>query len=639
MTRILAWSLVVAAMVASWWLDPTHLVTGDAALRALRAVVVAVAGLGACAIVGQRVLTRVPVLRDGAAGWAFALGTGLATVATTLSLAGILGLPLTPWLLAGAPVAMALAAAIGAPAPLRWPKASATAWACALTLTFPALVESLAPPTDTDEVYQHLDLARSIVANGSLPGGWLHPDGSRPLPVHVLHAGFFAAGGEAAPRVAHLLLVLALAWAVHALAEARFGPRRGVLPALALLGSASFLREAGMAYNNHIVALLLLLAAEAVLRGEVLAMGALAGAALAAKYTAAPAVTGLFLVAMLPRSDDDAPLRGRAVRATMAGMLALASLLPWWVRNAAEGLHPLFPYAGWPDADGAALRFAWPEKYGVGRTALDFLRLPLDVFFRADPGSFVFIGRLNLAIGVAMVGALAVAVTTGAASRSDTRRLLVVVLVGAAGWAAGPQLLRWLVPLSGVAGLLMGAAAPWRGVWFAWLASLPSNVAPAWQRVPSRIAVVTGREARDAFLERELPAWSTLDALRRMATPDAKVAQLFAWHGYYIEQSHILGSVEDHVPTRWWLARHGDEALRALAREGVTHLIVGDLAFFPKAYPFLAPEELRRQFTQPAEHLRTLLLRDARRLHAEGRWELWALETPNPALDEATKPR
>ena len=64
----------------------------------------------------------------------------------------------------------------------------------------------------------------------------------------------------------------------------------------------------------------------------------------------------------------------------------------------------------------------------------------------------------------------------------------------------------------------------------------------------------------------------------------------------------------------------------ALGTKRVTHLLVGDLAFFPKAYPFLAPEALETQLAGPARQLRELLLRDATRLHAAGRWEVWRLD-------------
>ncbi len=432
------------------------------------------------------------------------------------------------------------------------------------------------------------------------------------------------------------------------LGDARFGPRGGVgggLAALAILGSYSFVREAGMAYSEPFVALGLLLAAEALLRGHLRAMGLAAGLALAAKYTAAPAVAGLFLAALLSNAQADTVVT-RLRTLVVPALLVLAPTVPWWARNAISGLHPLFPFAGWPTpASGAPLVFAWPEKYGLGRTALDFARLPVDLLFRAEPGSFVYLGRLSLAWGVLLPGA-AIACARSSA-RHDARRLLLVVGLGFAGWAAGAQLLRWLVPLAGVAGLLAASAGSAVetpsasatrlagglrvATWIVLLASLPANLAPAWARAAARVDVARGAESREAFLARELPAWGALAFLRDSVPADATVAQLFSWQGYWIPQRHVLGSVEDHVPTRWWLATHGDDALSALSREGVGYLLVGDLDFLPRSYPFLTPAALDAQFRAPARGLRERLLHDATRVYAEGRWEVWRLDPPAPA--------
>src|SRR5204863_3572908 len=105
-------------------------------------------------------------------------------------------------------------------------------------------------------------------------------------------------------------------------------------------------------------------------------------------------------------------------------------------------------------------------------------------------------------------------------------------------------------------------------------------------------------------------------------------ALLYAWQAYYLPQETVLGSVEDHVPTRWWLWSHGDASLADLRSQGVEWLLVGDTHFLPKAYPFLAPDVLRAQFTEPTEALRTLLLRDGTRLFAQDRWEVWRLDAP-----------
>jgi hypothetical protein len=153
-----------------------------------------------------------------------------------------------------------------------------------------------------------------------------------------------------------------------------------------------------------------------------------------------------------------------------------------------------------------------------------------------------------------------------------------------------------------------------------------------------RVAVVTGNEDRETFLTRELPAWGALRYLRDQVPADAPVALLFAWQGYYVRQPWILGSLEDHVPTRYWLWKHGDTSLSALADAGVRYLLVGDIHFLKKSYPFLAPNVLKDQFTTPEQALRTLLLRDATLLFAKDRWEVWRLDGPDRALDVAPAP-
>jgi hypothetical protein len=215
------------------------------------------------------------------------------------------------------------------------------------------------------------------------------------------------------------------------------------VPALALLGSYSFLREAGLAYNDHAVALAVLLAADAALRDRPRLAGALAGIALAVKYTAAPVLAGVGLVVLgrAWKARGDAPI-GRTIAAPLATSVALALLFvtPWIARNTWEGLHPLFPYAGWPESD--AFTFVYPEKYGMGRGWKDALLLPYNLVFKARPDSFAFLGRIS-PLWLVVVGGGLVAAWRGPA-RSTARALLLVVAVGFVGWAAGAQLLRWL---------------------------------------------------------------------------------------------------------------------------------------------------------------------------------------------------
>jgi hypothetical protein len=613
---LLAGLVAVALAVAFVWMDPAGTVRGEGVVALARggipALVVLVAAMGA----GGAVLRfTAPDAVTAPSGWLTALGLGVALQGAGMGLFAMAG-ALGP----AAAVTVVGASALGWAARPRFtfPRVPAAAWIVGAAFLFPGLVEALSPPTDTDELSYHLALPRRMLEAGHLLGGYLEPEGSRPLPVHLVFTALFALGGEAAPKLWHLGITAALALGVRTLAEARFGPGRGDLPALALLGSWSWLREAGLAYNNHVVALWLLVAADAMLARRWVLMGWMCGFALAAKYTAAPVVGGLALVA----AWDGIRRSPRAIM--LAAVATIAPVVPWWIRNAADGLHPLFPFAGWPPSpSGAEFVFVYPEKYGMGRDLLNTALLPWNLLFRAETDSFVFLGRLSL-----VWAALGAAAVYAARRDAAVRRLVFVAALGFAGWALGAQIARYLLPMAAIAALA-GGALPRR--WPAWLlfaVSLPANLAPTLRDTATRLAVVTGNQTREAFLTENVPAWGALGYLRDHVPADAKVALLYAWQRYHVGQTSILGSVEDHVPTRYWTWQHGDDTLHALADLGVSHLLVGDVHFLKKSYPFLSPDVLRAQFTDPEKQLRELLLRDATRLYASARWEVWRLDPP-----------
>ena len=576
-------------------------------------LLIAVAALAGSLGAGAALLARVaPQLLDRAGGWLWALGVGMAAHALALSLLAAAGL------LSAATAAATLALLCGGWAfrpPIRRPRPSGGYAALVLPLLLlPALIAALAPPTDTDELYQHLALARRIAQGGAFIGGFDSPDGSRPQLVHAIFAGQYALGGAEAARLWHLGVALALLLGVGELADARFGLNRGLVPAVVIATSYTFVHEAGLAYNDLPAALWLLLGVEAALAGLAAPVGLFLGLALAAKYTAAPAAAaaGLVLLVRAPR-----PARALCIAAA-TGLLPLA---PWWLRNVSGELHPLFPYAGWPAVEG--FRFVYPEKYGIGHTWGDALRLPLDVLFRSRIDSFAFLGQLSWGWLVLGAGAL----WSARASR-DARLLVVIVTAGFVGWGASAQVMRYLLPLSGVAALA-GAASSWRGLALALtLLSLPRNAEPLAKETRDRVAVVVGDEDEETFLSRELPAWGALRYLRDHVPAHEPVALLYAWQGYYLHQPYVLGSVEDHTPTRQWLAARGEAALHALYERGVRWLLVGDLHFLRKSYAFLPEAEWRARFVEPQEQLRRLLRRDAERLHAGARWEVYRLDAP-----------
>jgi hypothetical protein len=372
-------------------------------------------------------------------------------------------------------------------------------------------------------------------------------------------------------------------------------------------------------------ALAVLAALDAGLRGRAAGLALASGAALGAKYTAGGAVAGVFLAARLP-------LRLRV----LAGLGALGLVTPWWVRNALSGVHPLFPFAGWSDL----FPFQYLEKYGAGRGPLALLLLPWNAVMSAEITSFRFLGRLTPAL-LALVPAALWAAWRGTAAR----RLLIAALAVVLFWASGPHLLRFLLPGLPLLALAAGAGAarlveaggPGRlalgGVIFAGLAGLPANLGPVLSHVGDRTEAALGTESRDAFYTRTLPPWPAVRWANAHLPADAHVAVLYTWHGYLLERRTRLGSVEDHIPVRHWQLTHGEQSLRRLQEEGITHVLIGRQRFLKKAYPFVDPADLEALFHAPTAAWEEQLLMQGTLLFEEGGTRVYALEIPTGGSD------
>lgn len=570
-------------------------------------MLVAAAWLGHALVLGWALLPR--RLRGDDAAWALAFGLGTGAAGAALALLAALGWLGPPAVLAWLLVATGLAVVRAGAPRAWWPRHPLLPLVLALLLVSPTLA-ALAPPVDTDEIYQHLALARRIAEGGALVGGFDVPDGSRPQLLHALFAGIYALGGAGAVRLFHLGLVVVLVVGAWIVADGLHGRGAGAVPALVLAGSYSFLHEAGLAYNDLPAALWLLLGARLCLGGERVLGGVMLGLAVSAKFTAGPAAAAVLLLC-----------GGRGLRPAAVAALVV---LPWLVRNAAAGLHPLFPYAGWPEVEG--FRFMYAEKYGVGHEWIDALLLPWNLLVHARIDSFAFYGQLAWGWAALLLGAAWTA-------RRDVqvRRWLVVLLVGFVAWGSSAQIVRFLLPLAGVALVCGAAAGRWRWAALALtLASAPRNLGPILEEARGQFAVVTGGEAADTYLERELPAWPAVRFLREQVPPDAPVVLLFAWQGYYVAQPYLLGSVEDHTPTRQFVMSAPGNPLDALRARGVRYALVGDIRFIRKSYAFLPEPEWKAQFVQPRDRLRAALEGGASRLFAEKKWEVWRLDGLTP---------
>lgn len=618
MMRGLSAVLALLLSVAFLALDPAKTLN-PALLQFLLPLTVAAAGILAMVGSGGLLLEKtVPALLYRPGGWLLALGLGMGLGASGMGLLGALGLLGLPGSLGLLLILMA--AWLGRPR-IPFPTVQASDLAVAVIFLGPGLLLALAPPTDADELYYHLQLPKRMIETGHFLGGFSQPDGSRPLPVHLIFAQLYALGGETAPRLWCWLLTAAMILGFRERLNERWGAGRGMLPVLALLGSWSFGRESGIACNNLPVLLWVALATEAFLDRSWGLLGLLSGLALSAKYTAAAPIGALLCVGALTCLQEQGFVGfRRQLPWVLAGLIL--PVLPWPLRNLSSGLHPFFPYAGWPEASGMV--FMYPEKYGLGRDFWAMLMLPWNVLMRAEIDSFVFLGRLSLVWGgLALMG-------LSQLKNRDIRLLAICLSLGFVGWAAGSHWIRYLLPLLGIAVIAAGALPPRWPLWLLWSVSLPANLFPIWRSALEGTSVVLGQETRDAFLEKTVPAWPAIAYLRDSVPPEATVALLYAWQGYLIPQATRYGSLEDHVPTRFLLYQHPDDLLKWLHETGITYLLVGEHPYLRKQFAFLPESVWKRDFLQPEHALETQLLKDARRLFSQKGYGVWQIDLSSP---------
>jgi len=486
---------------------------------------------------------------------------------------------------------------------------------CAVWLIV-GIIDAIAVPVDTDEVYQHLAIPSQLLSEGVLFGGFENPDSSRPLPLHMLWSGPLALGGFAAVKSFNLLFTVSLLMLVWKVASDR--KASPTLAVAVLLGSFTFVREFGLAHNNIPTALWCLLALQAGINDNRWRMSAFSGMALAAKYTSAPVIVGIYLFWGL-RSVHRAGIKSSLLVLLGLTSLALAWLAPWWINNAAQGFHPLFPYVGWPTHE-----FMMLEKYGMGRTLTDMLMLPWNITVHGDPTSFEFLGRVSPVFLLLMPAALFYGI-------KDRSPFLFVGSVGFIGWALGPHWLRYLIPAApfiaiGVAeGFSKLTVGPRWAIALAWFVGLPSNLSPWVDGLMDKVNSIADEAAEVELLAQELSAWPAVDWINNETPVDAKVALLFSWPRAHLERQWTLGSVEDHIPTRTHLELHGDMALTQLRNSGVTYVLRGDVNFIHQTYPFMSESEFQESFVAPELALDELLLRDAVLVFEQGRYSVWRL--------------
>ena len=506
----------------------------------------------------------------------------LAGAAAGLGLAGASGLLLAalgvlrPWAIVGLGLA---ALAMGGPAlapavRAAWPRVDRAPRAvlalCALVLAA-AAVTMFAPPVGGDQTKYQLVYPRLYAAAGGLvPTPWSFW-GQMQYLQNFVFALAFALRGDVLARLLNGTFGVLATLALTSLARRHFGRGSGVAVGVIFFTlpiTWSLMTRAG---SDLPVILYTALALSAVLdwrtsraTGDVVRAGLMAGFAAGCKVMAllTPALVGTALLVLLARTSVRT---GSALRtALIFGVVALAAMSPWPVRNAVETGNPIYPFGyglfggrHWSAEAGAYLDDyyrTYQTTWAARREAtapyqgLQLVRFPWDVTMH--PESFEKGARQSLDVGPF---ALAFAPAVLLLARGTAPRLVGAVglayfaVIAAAAWPHPRYVLPGIV-------LLLAASVPavsrlvgrrWVAVVVAITVAVNLGVTagllrPMW---PDQLRVATGRMTSAAFLRKYSDRWVFWERANQAIPVGARVLVLEKIpHPYYIEHPYVLAS-------------------------------------------------------------------------------------------------
>lgn len=593
------WLIVFGGLYV--WYDPVQTISFDSLSALVKALAIAGFWLAACVRVGSRVSKLV----HQETHWDTSLLIGVGCFGLSCLLLISLGL-FAFW-----PTFILAIVFVVFGSGVSFPVLPRVGWSIIGFASLWGIVDAWGPIIDSDAIYYHAALPKQLWLHQELIGGVFHPNGSRPLILHLPFGVLYGWGGETGLAFFHLFLSMALLLSVVERGEG-ISPRAGVWASLLLVGSWSFIHEISVVANNIPVGFACWLAFVLCRENKYTLAALIAGIGLSIKFTAIGVLFGLwwFLV-------NGVGSRLRVV------LICACLVLVWPIRNVIEGVHPFFPYMGWA----GEFPFQYLEKYGAGRDIYAMLQLPWNVVVTSEIEDFRFLGRLN----PLFLGALPLALVS-CWKDSSQRRILGVIIVFCVFWAIGPHWIRHLLPGLAIVAVWLGialASSSSRAVFwaalFCWGGGLLANWGPLVQQLSHRLPVALGQVDAETYRTEKVPGWKTIRWADKKLPEDAKIAILFSWAGLATDRQYLFSSIEDHVPIRYWVSHHREKSLALLREEGITHLIVGPHLFLHKSYWFLSKDEFTNQFVEPIDILEELLLQEAELIQQFSKYKVYRL--------------
>lgn len=465
-----------------------------------------------------------------------------------------------------------------------------------------AFLRACSPPIADDALMYHLGVPKLYLAAGRFVDLPFMVYSKFPLSAEMPYALVLALSSPVAASFIHFTfgIFAALCVALLGVKMSEKFPEAGILAGLIFLSVPLVQWEMGGSYVDLVPCLYILASFILVTEGSgnaIAIAGALAGFAVASKFTAGPYAALLLVLRLCAVGSVKSRIRDSLVFAT-AGAVPVA---PWLVKNWLETGNPVFPFlfeffggAHWNvDLHREFLRWVVSE-YGMGKNIISFLKLPYNLTFNVA-NNFGWKGfHPERELGVFYLFFLPLLFVPGRTMRKQWM-VTVMAVAGLAIWFFGSQQLRFLLMFwpfvcllyaskilrvsktHRIAGLTLAILVPC--IFAMTLIEYSGAVAET-----ASAAFASGNEARVNYLRSNLTPYATLEKMDAITAENpGKVAIMMEGRTFYSTSDYVWITPTTQGMVDYSAINDGELLKRRLLDIGVKYLIVPE-SHFRKLY-------------------------------------------------------
>jgi len=477
-------------------------------------------------------------------------------------------------------------------------------------LFFVSLVRALVPPWGYDALMYHLVGPRLFLQQQTIVTSstrWLI---DAPNAVDLLFCVGMAFGSDTFASLMHLQLALLVVLSTFAVARLVFSPKEAWLAVGVFLGILILPEWASIANVDFGSAFFEMMSIYAFFKWVssratrwLIVSGIFVGLSLGSKYLALPGYAILALLVIWLSLKGHSPFWFRDGLAFAIPALVVAS--PWYLRTWLSFGDPLFPMLGGGarlDPDRMRMLLAYLDSYASPKTALEWLLIPLKLY--TSPSSF---SEIRPPLGAPSFVFPFLVFYPAVKRSSESSLIIFIALARFISWTISPGLLvRFLIATYAIlsvgtayvlvkleeAGFILPTLSRVGRTLLVLLLAFSVIIRVALTAQASPLEVITGKEAKQDFLLRQVPTHAAITFARSSLPPGSRIMTTGDGRTYYCGE--LCLDSDDQFLWMEVILRSQDplEFLIDAGRLNATHLLLSwrDIEFFREHSPTMGSD-------------------------------------------------